>query len=175
LYPYRDERGKIKQDRYVNIKPNDSYGEQLLEEVNAFWLKHAQGSLSGLEHSKTRLERIAEIPEEAIQKSLDQHVAFIKYEVLVHKCSNDKAINRMVAELKKAGKLPESYKPNHRQLRKILEEELLSNQHERYGSFSPEHQSQSKIRRTIKDIIVCYCNKKDYLLKYDWESLQYLK
>jgi hypothetical protein len=55
LVPCKDERGKIKEYRYVNIRVGEygSYGYNLLTEVNAFWHKHAQGSLRGLEKAQS--------------------------------------------------------------------------------------------------------------------------
>ena len=48
--PYKDEKGKIKDYVYVNIKASTQEGEELLSEVNEFWLKHIQATYDGLQN-----------------------------------------------------------------------------------------------------------------------------
>jgi hypothetical protein len=95
LVPCKNESGKIKEYRYVNVKPGEvgSYGYNLLSEVNAFWHKHAVGSLKGLERKQERLQHIAEMSEEEIerlQKSLDARMAEIEERARLRHSSKDK-------------------------------------------------------------------------------------
>jgi hypothetical protein len=77
--PCKDQRGKIKEYRYVNIEPGEfeSYGYNLLTEVTDFWQKHAKSTLRGLERSRRRILQIAYTSEhenkEAISRMLEEN------------------------------------------------------------------------------------------------------
>ncbi len=72
--PHKDERRKIKEYVYVNIKPGEpgSYGFQLLEEVNALWTKHAKETIKGMERTHRRLEQLAHVSLQENDEALNQ-------------------------------------------------------------------------------------------------------
>jgi hypothetical protein len=155
--------------RYINI--NATKTPELLEEVNKIWLKHAEACLKGHEDKRARLDRIAAMPEGQVRQSAEQLVGWMEYEVLVAEVLEDKSINKMIEELKTEDKLPKLYVYDHKRMEKIFNIELL-NSTQRYNPALPK---KKELRQIIKDTIVCYCNKKDYEFKkeYDWNSLTY--
>jgi hypothetical protein len=73
LCPCKDERGKIKQYKYVNIKARESDGSdsKLLEEVNAFWHKHSVAAIEGLERNQKRKHMLTEMTEEQLKRVMN--------------------------------------------------------------------------------------------------------
>jgi hypothetical protein len=72
--PCKDQRGKIKEYKYVNIKPGKvgSYGYNLLTEANDFWNKHKEGTLRGLERTRRRIRQILYISEQEHEEVIKQ-------------------------------------------------------------------------------------------------------
>jgi hypothetical protein len=72
--PCKDDRGKIKEYRIVNIKPGEvgSYGYNLLTEVNDFWLKHKDGTIRGLERARRCVQQAAYITEKEHDEAIKQ-------------------------------------------------------------------------------------------------------
>jgi hypothetical protein len=156
--------------KYINI--NATKTPELLEQVNAFWFKHNQACMKGLEKKKKRLEALEKMlstPEGRAQqqKSINDKMAFINFAVQntdnPRTKTTDENLDRMVADLKRQGKLPENYKTNHERLRNILHEELLSE--EAFRRLSDEERQLEQIYNAMKDTILAYFNPKDYQIE----------
>jgi hypothetical protein len=140
--------------RYINI--NAGKTPELLEEANKIWLKHAEACLKGVENSQASLERIASIPEEQMKQSQKQFADWFDYEIRVCIVLEDRSLKKMIEELKAEDKLPKLYVYDPKRMDKIFKNELL-NKAQRHNPSLPNWE---ELRQTVKDIIVCYCNKK---------------
>jgi hypothetical protein len=93
--------------------------------ANQIWLKHAEGSLRGLEKKQQRLRAIAEMTstlegrrlQEMNTKALIDSIE-LKMKFLSRK--NHIPIDKMVEELKQENRLPQGYKTNYDYIREIL-------------------------------------------------------
>lgn len=172
LVPCKNEKGKIKEYRYVNIKTKNSYGEELLTEVNAFWSKHSKGTQKGFEDAMKRIEFLSQIPAEEIKRSIKHLSVETEYENRIFGIigkgihyrnysypPSNKNIDNIIDELKSENIDPSLYngaEPNYKAIRRIVKSELL-NPHV-IGTMTSVP-SVSEIRKTIKEIIITYDKK----------------
>lgn len=171
--PCKDERGKIKEYRYVNIKARNPDGSdnQFLTGVNAFWLKRAESRIKGIERIRNRLKMISQMTEEEFNKKRTLFLASLEYENGILDCCSDKNIDEMIGQLKVEGNLPKlsvGRKPNYKKITNVIKKELL-NKHVmlRDGWLTNEGKppGYEMIWQSVKDTIATYCNSKSYQTK----------
>ena len=117
--PCKNEQGKIKQYRWVNIKARESDGSdsKLLEEVNAFWHKHAVAAIKGLERKQKRMRMLAEMTEEQHKRDMYLMEAYWKYESQVGiYCGNKNTVDDIIASLRSEGRLEKLSAKHYTQL-----------------------------------------------------------
>jgi hypothetical protein len=172
--PCKDERGKIKAYKYVNIKARESDGSdsRFLEEVNAFWHKHALGSIAGLERVHKRLQMLSQMTEEQHERSMDLMKAYWKYEEYVSTCCDNKdTVDDMITSLRSEGrleKLPVKHIPNYDRIYKAVKQELCNTPIQlNNGWLTSEGKppEESEIFQIVKDTIATYCNRRRYVTK----------
>jgi hypothetical protein len=172
--PCKDDRGKIKQYRYVNIKARESDGSdsKLLEEVNEFWHKHALGSIAGLEQQHKRLQYLAQMTEEQHKRSMDLYWDYREYEDYVDDCcSNKNTVDDMITSLRSEGRLdelPVKHIPNYERIRREVKKELCNTPIQlNHGWLTSEGKlpKNHEIFQLVKDTIATYCNQRRYATK----------
>lgn len=163
----KNEQGKIKKYKYVNIKARESDGSdsKLLEEVNAFWHKHVIGAIEGLERKQKRLHMIVQMTEEQHERSIKLLQGYWKYEEKVKwDYSNKKGIDEIVATLKteaRLEKLPTDYILDYKKIKGAVVKELLNKQirlNDGWLTSEGKLPKNDEIKQSVKDTIATYCN-----------------
>jgi hypothetical protein len=197
--------------RYINIKASQT--PELLEQINEYWSKRLDAIDQGLKKKIHRLEAIEQAtstPEGERQHSLAQDALTVfkdlEYTFLTpdRKYKDGKntypQIDKMVAELKRDGRLPQQYKTDYDYIRKILKTDIINRQAIKnllssgelsfnyYSSgsrdtddyFKQHNEVRKQAYKLMKDAIEAYCNKKQVEKqpvtkenKYDSEALDY--
>jgi hypothetical protein len=148
----RDERGKVKQYVWVNLKKecsyNNPYDREVIEDSVKFWNKQAQSQIASAQKEIEIIDKLQNTPKETLDKMRNYMLLSFEYEQRVTDLigvnlyrsqvskkyyrwyrDNDTKVSKMIAELKAEGKLSERYKISKnklKMLRRILVNELLS-------------------------------------------------
>lgn len=174
--PLKDERGKIKQYVWVNLvdssykNPHDS---EIIEEALNLWQRHSQACINGVERVRKKIDLIMNTSVETLESMRNQMALSLEYESDVlelvgngdyyidrrgREPDDDTNINKIIAELKAAGKPPERYKIDPKKIMRLVKKELL---HPQITHILTKVPTQSEIHNNIKEIIVThYYNKK---------------
>jgi hypothetical protein len=131
--PCKDEKGKIKEYRYVRIRAADT---QLLDIAQAYRKKCKQTTVKGLEDTVKRLDTMVqgyEFAAEQAGKTEDEiaeiahREAMLKLDRLIVKDSvTKKSILETVKQLKAAQQITKDYKLNVNGIKYIVEDELCA-------------------------------------------------
>jgi hypothetical protein len=148
--------------RYINL--NASKTPELLEEVNKIWEKHSRACHEGLERKIKKIMRIVErisTPEGQIQHTLRLQVEHDKVMLAVDFFNRRKEINKIIADLKQEGRLPQSYKIDYDHVREILRREVINTQTlMSLPVIDDKVKRREEIRKLVKDTIEAFCDKK---------------
>ena len=162
--PCRDERGKIKEYRYVNIKARNPDGSdsKLLEEVNEFWSKRIHAQIEASERKIKKLEMLAKMTEEQHEKELKLYHASYDYERSVLDFCEKKKMNELIGELKAEGKLPKlsmDYEPDYKKITNVVRKELLNRQimlRRTWLTSEGKLPKSEMIRQSVKDAVAIW-------------------
>jgi hypothetical protein len=151
--------------KYINIKASRTH--ELLERVNAIWLKHLQACNNGLESKLQRLQAILE--RITTKEGQREHMIAIKALSTEIKCKitylnvhdEAKTLDKVISELKDEGRIPRQYRTNYTDISKVLTREIVDRrilQHMMRQMpdtiLYDDDKTNEEIRRAIKDIIV---------------------
>ena len=98
------------------------------------------------------------ISDEQHERIGDQFIKFIHYESNVNQILEYDSLNKIATELKTEKLLPELYTHDYKRLVKIIKDELFSNAQRD----NPDLPGPKDLKRIVRDIIICHCNKKAY-------------
>ncbi|MGI8831046.1 MAG: hypothetical protein ACR2IS_00245 [Nitrososphaeraceae archaeon] len=181
--PYNMDPATISDPHFAEKEPEDKFFGyrcvHIIPIINEYFLypswRQRRKTIDTIKEHIKQTEMILAKPQEEIEQAAEDSNILLTLPDLT---PTKEEIKKAVVELKREKTLPwKGYKPNYKGIAHVFGREISKKMRLYGGDIDTLYfggANNEERRRILKDIVICDFEKKDYVLRYDWELLQYL-